>query len=186
MPPGPERSEHREARFAVRLGLALGAHFFLSLRSTAAEPWGVQAAVQAAVHAAAHVDVQAVVQVPSRTSNPSHVRTYAARPCCYQPVAATRRRREQFRDPHHTTPRRAPSPAVPAQRGDTRRDSPGTDRIAPLLPGVDGRGQPWRNHRQVIKGIHRINHNPQLPWSFLAHTGLTINPAHPPDLRKDQ
>ncbi|WP_235034748.1 transposase [Streptomyces sp. SLBN-115] len=33
------------------------------------------------------------------------------------------------------------------------------------------------------QGIHRINHN---PWSFLAHTGLTIHPAHPPNLRKDQ
>ncbi|MEU5547781.1 transposase [Streptomyces sioyaensis] len=29
-------------------------------------------------------------------------------------------------------------------------------------------------------GIHRINHNPQLPWSFLAHTGLTIDTPHPP------
>ncbi|MGW1728676.1 transposase [Streptomyces sp. NPDC002306] len=29
-------------------------------------------------------------------------------------------------------------------------------------------------------------HNPQLPWPFLAHTGLTIHPPHPPDLRKDQ
>jgi hypothetical protein len=36
------------------------------------------------------------------------------------------------------------------------------------------------------QGIHRINRNPQLPWSFLAHTGLTIHPAHPPNLRKDQ
>ncbi|WP_435887503.1 transposase [Streptomyces antimycoticus] len=36
------------------------------------------------------------------------------------------------------------------------------------------------------QGIHRINHNPQLPWSFPAHTGLTIHPAHPPNLRKDQ
>ncbi|MYQ46158.1 transposase, partial [Streptomyces sp. SID4985] len=36
------------------------------------------------------------------------------------------------------------------------------------------------------KGIHRINHNPQLPWSFLTHTGLTIHPPHPPNLRKDQ
>nr|WP_237545222.1 transposase [Streptomyces sp. SID4946] len=36
------------------------------------------------------------------------------------------------------------------------------------------------------QGIHRINHNPQLPWSFLTHTGLTIHPAHPPNLRKDQ
>ncbi|SMF36789.1 Transposase [Streptomyces sp. Amel2xC10] len=34
------------------------------------------------------------------------------------------------------------------------------------------------------QGIHRINHNPQLPWSFLAHTGLTIRPPHPPNLRK--
>ncbi|MFJ6013818.1 transposase [Streptomyces sp. NPDC092952] len=36
------------------------------------------------------------------------------------------------------------------------------------------------------QGIHRINHNPQLPWSFLAHTGLTIHPPHPRNLRKDQ
>ncbi|MFD5426763.1 transposase [Streptomyces sp. NPDC127084] len=34
------------------------------------------------------------------------------------------------------------------------------------------------------QGIHRIN-NPELPWSFLAHTGLTIHPPHPPNL-KDQ
>ncbi|MFE0874443.1 IS5 family transposase [Streptomyces smyrnaeus] len=26
-------------------------------------------------------------------------------------------------------------------------------RIAPLLPGVDGRGRPWRDHRQVINGV---------------------------------
>lgn len=26
------------------------------------------------------------------------------------------------------------------------------ERIAPLLPGVDGHGRPWRNHRQVING----------------------------------
>ncbi|MFD3921535.1 transposase [Streptomyces sp. NPDC058595] len=38
----------------------------------------------------------------------------------------------------------------------------------------------------LTDGIHRINHNPHLPWSFLAHTGLTIHPAHPPNLRKDQ
>ncbi|MFE9122365.1 transposase [Streptomyces sp. NPDC007172] len=36
------------------------------------------------------------------------------------------------------------------------------------------------------QGIHRINNNPQLPWSFLTHTGLTIHPPHPPNLRKDQ
>ncbi|MFG2639149.1 transposase [Streptomyces sp. NPDC048362] len=36
------------------------------------------------------------------------------------------------------------------------------------------------------QGIHRINTNPRLPWSFLAHTGLTIRPPHPPNLRKDQ
>ncbi|MGW4568366.1 transposase [Streptomyces sp. NPDC004561] len=36
------------------------------------------------------------------------------------------------------------------------------------------------------QGIHRINRNQQLPWSFLAHTGLTIHPLHPPNLRKDQ
>ncbi|GAA2640615.1 hypothetical protein [Streptomyces axinellae] len=34
------------------------------------------------------------------------------------------------------------------------------------------------------QGIHRINANPRLPWSFLAHTGLTIHPPHPPNLRK--
>ncbi|MFJ8542375.1 transposase [Streptomyces sp. NPDC093586] len=33
------------------------------------------------------------------------------------------------------------------------------------------------------QGIHRINTNPRLPWSFLTHTGLTI---HPPNVRKDQ
>ncbi|MEU2721429.1 IS5 family transposase [Streptomyces smyrnaeus] len=26
-------------------------------------------------------------------------------------------------------------------------------RLAPLLPGVDGRGRPWRDHRQVINGV---------------------------------
>ncbi|MFJ3337949.1 hypothetical protein ACIPM1_25195, partial [Streptomyces sp. NPDC086766] len=36
------------------------------------------------------------------------------------------------------------------------------------------------------QGIHRINANPRLPWSFLAHTGLTLHPPHPPNLRKDQ
>ncbi|MFD3873715.1 transposase [Streptomyces sp. NPDC058623] len=36
------------------------------------------------------------------------------------------------------------------------------------------------------QGNHRINHNPQLPWSFLTHTGLTIHPPNPPNLRKDQ
>ncbi|MFD5572303.1 hypothetical protein [Streptomyces cadmiisoli] len=36
------------------------------------------------------------------------------------------------------------------------------------------------------QGIHRVNHNPRLPWSFLAHTGLTIHPPHPPNLRKGQ
>ncbi|MFE9500711.1 hypothetical protein [Streptomyces collinus] len=30
------------------------------------------------------------------------------------------------------------------------------------------------------QGIHRINANPRLPWSFLAHPGLTIHPPHPP------
>ncbi|MEU0402471.1 transposase [Streptomyces sp. NPDC006197] len=29
------------------------------------------------------------------------------------------------------------------------------------------------------QGIHRINENPQLPWSFLAHTGLTIHAPTP-------
>ncbi|WP_431775314.1 hypothetical protein [Streptomyces cucumeris] len=36
------------------------------------------------------------------------------------------------------------------------------------------------------QGIHRINTSPRLPWSFLAHTGLTIHPPHPPNLREDQ
>ncbi|CAL9329051.1 hypothetical protein SUDANB6_00034 [Streptomyces sp. enrichment culture] len=36
------------------------------------------------------------------------------------------------------------------------------------------------------QGIHRIDTNPRLPWSFLADTGLTIRPPHPPNLRKDQ
>jgi hypothetical protein len=36
------------------------------------------------------------------------------------------------------------------------------------------------------QGNYRINANPRLPWSFLAHTGLTIRPPHPPNLRKDQ
>ncbi|MCX4774484.1 IS5 family transposase [Streptomyces sp. NBC_01285] len=27
------------------------------------------------------------------------------------------------------------------------------ERIAPLLPQVDGRGRPWRNHRQVVNGV---------------------------------
>ncbi|GGQ33115.1 transposase [Streptomyces roseolilacinus] len=36
------------------------------------------------------------------------------------------------------------------------------------------------------QGIDRINTNPRLPWSFLAHTGLTIHPPHPPSLRKNQ
>ncbi|MFD9623248.1 IS630 family transposase [Streptomyces virginiae] len=38
----------------------------------------------------------------------------------------------------------------------------------------------------TAQGIHRINQNPQLPWSFLTHTGLTIHPPHPQNLRKDQ
>lgn len=29
------------------------------------------------------------------------------------------------------------------------------------------------------QGIHRINQNRQLPWSFLAHTGLTLQPSTP-------
>ncbi|MFC9759863.1 transposase [Streptomyces sp. NPDC056921] len=36
------------------------------------------------------------------------------------------------------------------------------------------------------QGIHRINANPRLPWSFLAHTGPTIHPPRPPNSRKDQ
>ncbi|MFE6127534.1 transposase [Streptomyces sp. NPDC056437] len=31
------------------------------------------------------------------------------------------------------------------------------------------------------QGIHRVNQNPQLPWSFLTHTGLTIHPTTPPN-----
>ncbi|WP_432089487.1 hypothetical protein [Streptomyces sp. bgisy095] len=31
------------------------------------------------------------------------------------------------------------------------------------------------------QGIRRINTNPQLPWSFLAHTGLTLHPPIPPN-----
>jgi transposase len=27
------------------------------------------------------------------------------------------------------------------------------ERVAPLLPRADGRGQPWRDHRQVINGV---------------------------------
>ena len=27
------------------------------------------------------------------------------------------------------------------------------ERILPLLPSVDGRGRPWRDHRQVINGV---------------------------------
>ncbi|WP_374228279.1 IS5 family transposase [Streptacidiphilus sp. ASG 303] len=27
------------------------------------------------------------------------------------------------------------------------------ERIAPLLPGADGRGRPWRDHRQVVNGV---------------------------------
>ncbi|WP_344860924.1 transposase, partial [Planomonospora alba] len=26
-------------------------------------------------------------------------------------------------------------------------------RIEPLLPATDGRGRPWRNHREVVNGI---------------------------------
>ncbi|MEU5547990.1 transposase, partial [Streptomyces sioyaensis] len=33
------------------------------------------------------------------------------------------------------------------------------------------------------QGVHRINHNQHLPWSYLPHTGLTIHLPHPPDLR---
>ncbi|MGQ4363812.1 transposase [Streptomyces sp. SAS_272] len=29
------------------------------------------------------------------------------------------------------------------------------ERIAPQLPGVDGRGRPWRDHRQAINGVLR-------------------------------
>ncbi|MFI2740920.1 transposase, partial [Streptomyces sp. NPDC018711] len=36
------------------------------------------------------------------------------------------------------------------------------------------------------QGIRRINDNPRLPWSFLAHTDLTLHPPHPLNLRKDQ
>ncbi|MFI8192539.1 transposase [Streptomyces sp. NPDC085946] len=31
------------------------------------------------------------------------------------------------------------------------------------------------------QGIHRIDHNPRLPWSFLTPTGLTLHPPNPPD-----
>jgi transposase len=27
------------------------------------------------------------------------------------------------------------------------------ERIAPLLPGLDGRERPWRDHRQVVNGV---------------------------------
>ena len=27
------------------------------------------------------------------------------------------------------------------------------ERIEPLLPGLDGRGRPWRDHRQVVNGV---------------------------------
>ncbi|MFD9053625.1 transposase [Streptomyces zaomyceticus] len=33
------------------------------------------------------------------------------------------------------------------------------------------------------QGIHRTNDNTQLPWVFLAHTGLPIRLPHPPNLR---
>ncbi|MFC7920855.1 hypothetical protein [Streptomyces cinereoruber] len=31
------------------------------------------------------------------------------------------------------------------------------------------------------QGIHRINTNPQLPWPYLTHTGLTLHPPTPPN-----
>ncbi|MET9935357.1 hypothetical protein ABZ054_31930, partial [Streptomyces sp. NPDC006324] len=31
------------------------------------------------------------------------------------------------------------------------------------------------------QGIHHIDTKPQLPWSFLTHTGLTLHPPTPPD-----
>ncbi|MGW1037354.1 transposase [Streptomyces antibioticus] len=60
---------------------------------------------------------------------------------------------------------------------------------APELNPVELLWSPLKKHElanladATEQGIHRNNHNPQLPWSFLAHTGLTI---HPPNLRKHQ
>ncbi|MFE8941999.1 transposase [Streptomyces sp. NPDC007872] len=34
------------------------------------------------------------------------------------------------------------------------------------------------------QGIHRINGNPQPPWSFLTHTGLTLHPPTPQNQRE--
>ncbi|MFD9053635.1 transposase [Streptomyces zaomyceticus] len=34
------------------------------------------------------------------------------------------------------------------------------------------------------QGIHHINDNPQLPWFFLTHTGLTLHPPTPQNQRK--
>ncbi|MEV7676595.1 hypothetical protein [Streptomyces sp. NPDC088752] len=34
------------------------------------------------------------------------------------------------------------------------------------------------------QGVRRINTNPQLPWSLLAYTGLTLHPPNPTELTK--
>lgn len=41
---------------------------------------------------------------------------------------------------------------------------------------------PWLKKCELAN----LDANPRLPWSFLAHTSLTIRPPHPPNLRKDQ
>ncbi|MET8745995.1 hypothetical protein [Streptomyces sp. NPDC004728] len=51
-------------------------------------------------------------------------------------------------------------------------------------PDVDSEGA--AEVKATAQGIHRINANPRLRWSFLAHTGLAIHPPHPPNSRKDQ
>ncbi len=44
-------------------------------------------------------------------------------------------------------------PSVSARATEYRHPSVGF--LAPLLPGVDGRGWPWRDHRQVVNGVLR-------------------------------